>query len=45
MKLLYRATRDGWDYNTYISKINGLSNVLSLYKAKTSGNVFGGYTD
>jgi len=42
--LLYRGTRDGFGTNDFHSKCNGKSNTLTIFKAKESGFIFGGFT-
>jgi hypothetical protein len=43
VKLLYRATRDGFQASNFRSKCRGISNTLTIVKT-TSNSVFGGYT-
>jgi hypothetical protein len=42
--LLYRATRDGFGSHDFHSKCDGHSNTLTIFKAKGSGFIFGGFT-
>jgi hypothetical protein len=42
--LLYRGTRDGFGENDFHSKCDGHSNTLTLFKAKESSFIFGGFT-
>ena len=35
-KLIYRATRDGFDTNGFHSKCNGVSNTLSLIQSDST---------
>ena len=43
-KLIYRASEDGFCVDNFHSKCDGHSPTLSIFKAKPSGFVFGGYT-
>ena len=43
-KLIYRATRDGFDANEFHFKCDSYQNSLVIIKS-TYGNVFGGYTE
>ena len=43
LKLLYRATVDGFSATNFHSKCDGQSNTLTIIKS-TNGNVFGGFT-
>jgi hypothetical protein len=42
--LLYRATRDGFGSDDFHSKCDGHSNTLTIFKAKQSSFIFGGFT-
>ena len=42
--LLYRATRDGFGSSDFHSRCNGHSNTLTIFKAKGSGFIFGGFS-
>jgi hypothetical protein len=42
--LLYRGTRDGFDLNAFHSKCDGHANTLTIFKAKESTSIFGGFT-
>jgi hypothetical protein len=42
--LLYRGTRDGFGTNDFHSRCDGHSNTLTIFKAKESEFIFGGYT-
>jgi hypothetical protein len=42
--LLYRATRDGFGSDDFHSKCDGHYNTLTIFKAKQSSNIFGGFT-
>jgi hypothetical protein len=42
--LLYRGSRDGFEPNDFHSKCDGKSPTLTIYKAKESSYIFGGYT-
>ena len=42
--LLYRATRDGFGAKDFHSKCDNHSNTLTIFKAKQSSNIFGGFT-
>ncbi len=42
--LLYRGTRDGFDSHDFHSKCDGHSNTLTIFKAKESEFIFGGFT-
>ncbi len=42
--LLYRGTRDGFDSHDFHSKCDGHSKTLTLFKAKESSYIFGGFT-
>jgi hypothetical protein len=42
--LLYRGTRDGFGAKDFHSKCDGHSNTLTIFKAKESKFVFGGFT-
>jgi hypothetical protein len=42
--LLYRATRDGFSAANFHSKCDGHSNTLTLFKAKETSHIFGGFT-
>jgi hypothetical protein len=42
--LLYRATRDGFGSSVFHSRCDGHSNTLTIFKAKHSRFIFGGYT-
>jgi len=44
LKLLYRATRDGWQSAEFHSKCDDKSNTFAIIKT-TKGFVFGGYTE
>jgi hypothetical protein len=41
--LLYRATKDGFGSGDFHSKCDGHSNTLTIFKAKESGFIFGGF--
>ena len=43
--LIYRASKDGFGANDFHSKCDGHSQTLSIFKAKDTGFIFGGYTD
>ena len=43
-ELKYRATRDGFKASDFHSHCDGISNTMTIIKAK-SGNIFGGYTE
>ena len=43
VKLLYQASRDGFDNKTFLSKCNGIPGTLTVIKSVNS-NIFGGYT-
>lgn len=43
-KLLYRASRDGFQVDSFHKKCDGILNVLTVVKS-SNGNVFGGYSD
>jgi hypothetical protein len=42
--LLYRATRDGFGSKDFHSKCDGHSKTLTIFKAKGSSYIFGGFT-
>ena len=42
--LLYRGTRDGFGSDVFHSKCNGHSKTLTIFKAKESSYIFGGFT-
>ena len=42
--LLYRGTRDGFQPDDFHMKCDGHSNTLSIFKAKKSSFIFGGFT-
>jgi methyl-accepting chemotaxis protein len=42
--LLYRGTRDGFSGKAFHSKCDNQSNTLTIFKAKESEFIFGGYT-
>jgi len=42
--LLYRGTRDGFKQRDFHSKCDGKSNTLTIFKAKESKFIFGGFT-
>jgi hypothetical protein len=42
--LLYRGTRDGFGTNDFHSRCDGQSNTLTIFKAKESKFIFGGFT-
>jgi 2'-5' RNA ligase len=42
--LLYRATRDGFGSSDFHSRCNGRANTLTIFKAKGSGFIFGGFS-
>jgi hypothetical protein len=42
--LLYRATRNGFSSGAFHSKCDGKSNTLTIFKAKESSYIFGGFT-
>jgi hypothetical protein len=42
--LLYRGTRDGFGSSDFHSKCDGRANTLTIFKAKGSGFIFGGFT-
>jgi hypothetical protein len=41
--ILYRGTRDGFGSDVFHSKCDGLTNTLTLFKAKQSSYIFGGF--
>jgi hypothetical protein len=43
--LLYRGTRDGFGSRDFHSKCDDHANTLTIFKAKGSGFIFGGYTE
>ena len=43
LKILYRATKDGFSAANFHTKCDGQSNTLSIIKS-TNGNIFGGFT-
>ena len=43
-KLLYRASRDGFDSNDFHLKYDGYPNTLNIFKAKGTSFIFGGFT-
>jgi hypothetical protein len=43
--LLYRGTRDGFGAKDFHTKCDGKSSTLTIIKAKSSDNIFGGYTE
>ena len=43
-KLLYRATRDGFSGENFLSKCDGIANTLTIIKSE-HGNIFGGYVE
>jgi hypothetical protein len=43
--LLYRGSLHGFKASDFHSKCDGISKTLTIIKAKTSGNIFGGYTE
>jgi hypothetical protein len=43
--LLYRGTRDGFRAKDFHAKCDGKSSTLTIIKAKSSGFIFGGYTE
>ena len=43
-KLIYRATRDGFDSIDFHSKCDGHNNTLTIFKAMESSFIFGAYT-
>ena len=44
-KLLYRASRDGWEAKDFHDKCDGKGATVVLVKSDDGGYVFGGYTD
>eukprot|EP01084_Bolivina_argentea_P110875 197928_1 len=42
-KLIYRASRDGFKYNDFTRKCDGICNTLSIIRT-ANNNVFGGFT-
>jgi hypothetical protein len=42
--LLYRGTRDGFGTKDFHSKCDDHTNTLTIFKAKGSGFIFGGFT-
>jgi hypothetical protein len=42
--LLYRATRDGFGAKDFHSRCDGRANTLTIFKAKESEFIFGGFT-
>ncbi len=44
MKLLYRGSRDGWEYADFHRLCDGASPTISLFKVK-NGPCIGGYTE
>ena len=42
--LLYRGTRDGFGADDFHSTCDGHSNTLTIFKAKKSNYIFGGFT-
>ena len=42
--LLYRGTMDGFGYDDFHSKCDGHANTLTIFKAKGSEYIFGGFT-
>ena len=42
--LLYRGTRDGFGSDDFHSRCDGHSNTLTIFKAKGSDYIFGGFT-
>jgi hypothetical protein len=44
LELKYRASRDGFKGSDFHSKCDGISNILTVIKAK-NGNIFGGFTE
>lgn len=45
LKLLYRATRDGFNGNSFHSKCDGKGETITLIKTENTGKIFGGYLD
>jgi hypothetical protein len=43
--LLYRGTKDGFRASDFHAKCDGKSSTLTIIKAKSSGFIFGGYTE
>jgi hypothetical protein len=43
--LLYRASRDGFGARDFHSRCDDHANTLTIFKAKNSGHIFGGYTN
>lgn len=43
-KLLYRASRDGFDAKDFHRTCDGVPYTLTVIKAASSGNIFGGFT-
>ncbi len=41
---MYRGTRDGFLAKDFHEKCNGLPQTLTIFKAKKSSYIFGGYT-
>ena len=44
MTLLYRGSRDGWEYDDFHSRCDGKSPTITLFKLK-DGPCIGGYTE
>jgi hypothetical protein len=44
LKLVYRATRDGFNSDEFHNRCDGIANTLSVIKSE-HGNVFGGFTE
>jgi len=45
LKLLYRASKDGFTGNAFHSKCDGKSETISLIKTENTNKIFGGYLD
>eukprot|EP01083_Nonionella_stella_P027319 75218_1 len=44
LKLLYRASRDGFEAAKFHEQCDGISNTIVVIETKENNNVFGGYT-
>jgi hypothetical protein len=45
LKLLYRGSLHGFRASTFHDKCDKIRKILTVVKAETSGNIFGGYTE
>jgi len=45
LKLLYRATRDGFTGAAFHSKCDGKAETISVVKSQNGKKIFGGYLD